>query len=224
MKQTTDKAELLKMLNEKEALLKKKVKRNYDDAKKHLRLAVVKDGMAQDVLYLAAKTFCEVYEMLDELDGVENKLLNGEIEQIANGELSIPDFFAKQMSKKQVRKASDNFFEELDKTEKNRECVCGNCHPEKLEEALKKMGIDIHDANVSIRESFEDDGEDGEIRFQAEVKKIRPMADTPDIVYVDAWKGPGWDGDDIITEVKECVKDVHPGVAVLVKVVKDKLW
>lgn len=241
---TTDKEKLRQMLRKEEDELRDRVIKNYKDAKKHLRRATRSDDMAQDVLYLAARTFCNVYEMLDDLDGVENKLLNGEIEQIANGELSIGDFFAQQLNKKRVRKASDNFFEELKNVEKekelsvslekdplvdyftkkdNEECVCDVCHPEKIEKALKKMGVDIHDKSVSISESFVDRNEKG-IRFQAEIKHIDKMTDTPNILYVDVWQGPAWDGEDLTDEVKEFIKDIHPGVAVLIKKVKEKLW
>lgn len=121
MKMTTDKDGLLDLLKSKEELLNRRVLSNYADAKKHLRLAVTKDGMADDVIYLAAKTYCKVYDMADEMNLIDNKLLNGEIEQIANDKLSVSSFFKQQENKIRLRKASDNFYDELRKAEQKKQ-------------------------------------------------------------------------------------------------------
>ena len=70
---TTDKDDILDLLRDEENFLNKRVMRNYDDAKKHLRIALTKDHMAEDVIYLAAKTYCDVYDMANDLGLIKNK-------------------------------------------------------------------------------------------------------------------------------------------------------
>lgn len=385
---TTDKDDLLDLLRDKENFLNKRVMRNYDDAKKHLRLSLTKDHMADDVIYLAAKTYCDVYDMANDLGLIKNKLMRGEIEDIANKRLSIKDFFKRQECKSRVCEASEHLVDELNDYEpksepenlndgepvngykvretvasyRNKEketndlkvgdnfrirvgnhylsakvvrddggeifvtvktnkkfrdakriaqtvdeelrkfygdiislvhysvnksgtfvgdgesegdepapvsfdtkttpldfsrkspkidtdkplsvkfekdplvevlkkkdedaCVCGNCHPELLKNAFTNYNVQ---PDIKLNDVFETSNRDGEIMYQAVVRKVKELKDLPNIIYVDAWQGPGFakdfedDDDTFIDFVKTGIKDMHPNVAILVKITKEKI-
>lgn len=184
-------------------------KKVFADSKEHLRLSLNKPGISDDVIYLAAHTFCEIYRLLDDLNGVENKLFDGLLEDIASGERSLDEGWQKLRT---GLFSADEVFGDDDKP-----CRCGNCE---LGKALSKLkgepwhpGDDELEVGIEFGTTTNCDG----YAFHAKVIKL-----VDGVAYVDVEPRENCDDmtdDELRQKVRETLQDFHPEI----KEVKVKL-